>query len=195
MKQHIQLLILVVGFTACQTTYVKIGKAGDIGQACSSCGQLVLKPLQKSNENGSVDSNVYSSEGSLDGSVLESEKFTEELIVVGITDIAKKIDLKSDPRAKNYKKVQQLDKKTKLPLKNYQGKNMAMKYGLKMLVYGLINFPISLFAVDALFWSSEDWTILPFFVFLILLIVSAVRIVLGLLLFFFGWIVSLFQKK
>lgn len=117
------------------------------------------------------------------------------ILVVGITDIAKKIDLKSDQRAKNYKKVQHLDKKTKLPLKNYQGKNMAMKYGLKMLVYGLMIFPVSLFVVDALFWSCEDWTLLPFFVFLVLLIVSAVSIVLGLLLFFFGWIVSLFPKK
>ncbi len=195
MKQYINLLFLIVGFTSCQTTNVERGHAGDIGQASSSCGQLVLKSIQKSNENARADNVVYSTEGSPEVSVLEPEKFTEEPINADITVVAKKIDLKSDQRANNYEKVQQLGKKAKLPLKNYQGKNKAMKYGLKMLVYGLIIFPISLFAVDALFWSGEDWTILPFFVFLVLLIVSAVSIVLGLLLFFFGWIVSLFKKN
>jgi len=194
MNLFIKFLTVILLFSSCRAKYIERGEAGNTSFYLSS--QTTNK--QSTNKKNSVE---------IDECCLQSEnpKVSNKIENQNIEIITPSINLNSDFIAEVNISEKSFDKHAlnrpksnrethfKIPLENYKGKNKAMKYGLQLLVYGAFVLGIILIPDALMLWEYLPTEILILML-LFVALPAMLAIIIGFLMFFFGWIASLFQK-
>lgn len=194
MNLFIKFLTVILLFSSCRAKYIERGEAGNTSFYLSS----KTTNKQSSNKKKSLEIDEFCHQ-------LEIPKVSKKIENQNIEIITPSINLNFDlieevnTAEKSYNKHALNKPKSnreahlKIPLENYKGKNKAMKYGLQLLVYGAFVLGLILIPDALMLWEYVPTVILV----LMLLFVATpaiLAIIIGFLLFFFGWIASLFQK-
>ncbi|MCL9979849.1 MAG: hypothetical protein NBV77_00215 [Bacteroidia bacterium] len=196
MKQHIQLLILLVGFASCQTTYTERGNSSWYVQTNTQDQKNIKSEKQL----------IEISESTLQ---ITNE---EEPQLVNNESPSLKTDFKKDyAPVKNevinlFKALEKTNNHLSLPQKisvvksfekqfqqqfiHYSGYNNAMEYGFKAFIYGLMLF-ISVIVLFYLITGGGTTNIVIGLLTGLLGAISIVASIGGLLLWFGGWIAYL----
>jgi hypothetical protein len=196
MKQHIQLLILLVGFASCQTTYTERGNSSwhvstntlDQKKTRSEKHPIVISESTQQNTNEEKPQLVNNEFPSLKTDFKKDFAPVKNEVIQLSKAFGKTNNQLSLPHKISI--VKSVKKQYQQQFIHYSGYNNAMEYGFKAFVYGLILFIV----VTGLFYLITGGRTTNIVIGLLTGLLGAISIVAtigGLLLWFGGWIAYL----
>jgi hypothetical protein len=196
MKQHIQLLILLVGFASCQTTYTERGNSTwnvqtntqDQKKTRSEKHLIEISEPTQQNTNEEEPQLVNNESPSLKADLKKDFAPVKNEVINLSKALGRTNNQLSLPQKISV--VKSFEKQFQQQFIHYSGYNNAMEYGFKAFVYGLILFIV----VTGLFYlitGGGTTNIVIGLIYGLLGALSIVATVGGLLLWFGGWIAYL----